>query len=393
MSYICTGPPETHLHYYPRSQAGNTSIVHEGRQGVLLPPDTFQAVRCIGSGRSKQILRFEEFQLLECEDVGRKGREGGDRAWGSTATSCGDISEKWGSWNSKAEASNEGGEEAEAYAHGHRGDREAQPGALFPGGLQKNGNLHVTLYIYSIWCLALFLQVVTLRLIHCASLVLPLIQVPGYHSCGHGGLGGLCQASPTLLVISQSLFLRWWHTVHLLIEIYIWLWSMYGGLRTSPHCSPVLCSFSFARFTEASPPWSTSEYCCATGLVEVAGVKDEGQLVLASDFFLGILLITFEHIEGGLRKLKGNRERGAEAARTGTCIMHVIEDATTLRGGGGTLGEQTLKPSRHEVLLLRIGIGRNLAGGRRELITSSGVLAEMSGGIVLRSWEDNFWGN
>ncbi|KAJ7498124.1 hypothetical protein B0H11DRAFT_1909656 [Mycena galericulata] len=46
-----------------------------------------------------------------------------------------------------------------------------------------------------------------------------------------------------------------------------------------------------------------------------------------------ILLISFEHVEGGLRNLKSNRKRSAEAARTGTWIVHVIEDATSLRGG------------------------------------------------------------
>ncbi|KAJ7444517.1 hypothetical protein B0H11DRAFT_1931005 [Mycena galericulata] len=99
---ICTGPPETHLHYYPSGQTGNTGLIHEGGKSpsaVTVPSDTFRVVRCIGSGRSKQFLRSEEDQLLEREDVRRKGMEGGDRAWGSTAASSGCISETWEAWS------------------------------------------------------------------------------------------------------------------------------------------------------------------------------------------------------------------------------------------------------------------------------------------------------
>ncbi|KAJ7431255.1 hypothetical protein B0H11DRAFT_1941960 [Mycena galericulata] len=121
-------------------------------------------------------------------------------------------------------------------------------------------------------------------------------------------------------VIMENLAIGIGTSVRLGLVLEIKVCASISGCGSSPRRPP----FQPATFFRQSLI-STSEYGCATGAVEAAGAKD--------NYTFRILLISFEHVERGLRNLKSNRERGAEAARTGMWVVHVIEDATSLRGG------------------------------------------------------------
>ncbi|KAJ7486109.1 hypothetical protein B0H11DRAFT_1913840 [Mycena galericulata] len=113
------------------------------------------------------------------------------------------------------------------------------------------------------------------------------------------------------------------------LNIYLAVARVHGGLHST--FSVLSRSFGFTwstnecfrilRIDLRRPPLcrTTSEYGSATGAVEAAGTKDDWSI-------LHPVMIC-------LRNLKSNRERGAEAARTGTWIVHVIEDTTSLCGG------------------------------------------------------------
>ncbi|KAJ7486108.1 hypothetical protein B0H11DRAFT_1913839 [Mycena galericulata] len=172
--------------------------------------------------------------------------------------------------------------------------------------------------LYSIWCLALLLCSSRIY-----SLCLPCVTS---HSLGitvADTEASEASVKPLQLYLTAAVACVWWppHQPTLFSsDIGQLQWSM-------KEC------FSDPLNRLRRPPLCRTG--CATRAVEVAGMKDERPFVLvyttsSNDI---ILLIPFEHVEGGLRNLKSNREHGAEAARTGTWIVHVIEDATSLRGG------------------------------------------------------------